>query len=147
QDEWLREQLQALVEEKAQQERRYEELERRYMEQERRYMEQERRHREEKALQERRYAEEKARQERQMEMLQQVLNRVDQPTAAAVLKVLRLGPRLEAVDMTQAITAANMTQLFPEVRTRLIGQDLEPTSIPAGDAASDNTDLAGYDAE
>ncbi|RMD39143.1 hypothetical protein DV735_g5986, partial [Chaetothyriales sp. CBS 134920] len=105
QDEWLREQLQALVEEKAQQERRYEELERRYMEQERR-------HREEKALQERRYAEEKARQERQMEMLQQVLNR-----------------------------------LFPKVRTRLIGQDLEPTSILAGDAASDNTDLAGYNAE
>ncbi|RMZ84474.1 hypothetical protein DV738_g793, partial [Chaetothyriales sp. CBS 135597] len=66
---------------------------------------------------------------------------------AILTPTLSSSPDQAADDEGEAITAANVTQLFPEVRTRLIGQDLEPT-IPSSDAAAnDNTDLAGYDAE
>ncbi|RMZ85084.1 hypothetical protein DV738_g100, partial [Chaetothyriales sp. CBS 135597] len=99
QDDWLKEQLLALREEKAQQEARYAEekaqQEARYAEekarQEKLYAELERRYTEEKARQERlytelekryeeqekRYAEEKIHQARQIELLQQVLNQVN----------------------------------------------------------------------
>lgn len=47
---------------------------------------------------------------------------------------------------TTTITAENVTTLFPEVHTRLIGADLAPNSTNVnGDA--DTSDLAGYDEE
>jgi isopentenyl-diphosphate Delta-isomerase len=47
---------------------------------------------------------------------------------------------------SRTITAANVTELFPEVHTRLIGEDLPPTaSIDNG--SNDSSDLAGYDEE
>jgi isopentenyl-diphosphate Delta-isomerase len=47
---------------------------------------------------------------------------------------------------SRTITAANVTELFPEVHTRLIGEDLPPTaSIDNG--SNDASDLAGYDEE
>ncbi|RMZ79825.1 hypothetical protein DV737_g3250, partial [Chaetothyriales sp. CBS 132003] len=51
--------------------------------------------------------------------------------------------------VTQTITAANVSQLFPDVHTRLIGEELEPTTplASSSNAANDNADLAGYDAE
>lgn len=50
---------------------------------------------------------------------------------------------------TQTITADNVTTLFPEVRTRLVGADLPANHIDStGTVASDvNPDLAGYDEE
>ncbi|KAK5092640.1 isopentenyl-diphosphate delta-isomerase idi1 [Exophiala xenobiotica] len=50
---------------------------------------------------------------------------------------------------TQTITADNITTLFPEVHTRLIGADLPPNHIDStGTVTSDvNPDLAGYDEE
>ncbi|KAK5947491.1 isopentenyl-diphosphate delta-isomerase idi1 [Knufia obscura] len=53
---------------------------------------------------------------------------------------------------TQTITAENVTSLFPEVHTRLIGADLPPThttSTSNGTTQNDsiNDELAGYDTE
>jgi isopentenyl-diphosphate Delta-isomerase len=50
---------------------------------------------------------------------------------------------------TIPITASNVTTLFPEVHTRLIGEDLPPTaSLNNGTSTTTSTDeLAGYDAE
>ncbi|ETN44887.1 isopentenyl-diphosphate delta-isomerase [Cyphellophora europaea CBS 101466] len=47
---------------------------------------------------------------------------------------------------TTTITAANVTSLFPEVHTRLIGEDLPPTATLAN-GSNDTSDLAGYDEE
>src|ERR1700755_1544797 len=47
---------------------------------------------------------------------------------------------------TAAITADNVTTLFPEVHTRLIGEELEPTACLA-DGSNDTSDVAGYDEE
>lgn len=44
------------------------------------------------------------------------------------------------------ITADNVTTLFPEVHTRLIGEDLPPTATIAN-GSNDASDLAGYDEE
>ena len=44
------------------------------------------------------------------------------------------------------ITADNVTTLFPDVHTRLIGEDLEPNATSA-DGSEDMSDLAGYDEE
>ena len=47
---------------------------------------------------------------------------------------------------TTTITADNVTTLFPEVHTRLVGEDLAPTaSLENG--SNDASDLAGYDEE
>lgn len=49
---------------------------------------------------------------------------------------------------TTTITRENVTSLFPEVHTRLIGADMEPTSVPSDREPSAATDvLAGYDEE
>ncbi|KEF55677.1 isopentenyl-diphosphate delta-isomerase [Exophiala aquamarina CBS 119918] len=51
---------------------------------------------------------------------------------------------------TTTITRDNVTTLFPEVHTRLIGADMAPNARPSGsdgDAATDSNDLAGYDEE
>jgi len=51
---------------------------------------------------------------------------------------------------TATITRENVTTLFPEVHTRLIGADMAPNARPSasdGDAATDSNDLAGYDEE
>ncbi|KPI38170.1 Isopentenyl-diphosphate Delta-isomerase [Cyphellophora attinorum] len=48
---------------------------------------------------------------------------------------------------TATITAANVTSLFPEVHTRLIGEDLPPTASLATNGDTDTNDLAGYDEE
>jgi isopentenyl-diphosphate delta-isomerase len=47
---------------------------------------------------------------------------------------------------TVTITAENVTTLFPEVHTRLVGEDLEPTSS-LSNGNDDASDLAGYDEE
>lgn len=47
---------------------------------------------------------------------------------------------------TTAVTAENVTTLFPEVHTRLIGEDLPPTATLAN-GSNDTADLAGYDEE
>jgi isopentenyl-diphosphate Delta-isomerase len=47
---------------------------------------------------------------------------------------------------TTTITADNVTTLFPEVHTRLIGEELEPTAS-LSNGSDDSTDLAGYDEE
>jgi isopentenyl-diphosphate Delta-isomerase len=47
---------------------------------------------------------------------------------------------------TVTITAENVTSLFPEVHTRLVGEDLEPTSS-LSNGNGDASDLAGYDEE
>ena len=44
------------------------------------------------------------------------------------------------------ITADNVTSLFPEVHTRLIGEDLDPNATVAN-GSNDSSDLAGYDEE
>ena len=44
------------------------------------------------------------------------------------------------------ITADNVATLFPDVHTRLIGEDLEPTASLAN-GSNDTSDLAGYDEE
>lgn len=49
---------------------------------------------------------------------------------------------------TTTITRENVTTLFPEVHTRLIGADMEPTAVPSDREPSAATDvLAGYDEE
>jgi len=47
---------------------------------------------------------------------------------------------------TATITAENVTTLFPDVHTRLIGADLAPNSTPGVDGTLGD-DLAGYDEE
>jgi isopentenyl-diphosphate Delta-isomerase len=47
---------------------------------------------------------------------------------------------------TATITADNVTTLFPEVHTRLIGEELEPTAS-LSNGSDDSNDLAGYDEE
>ena len=56
--------------------------------------------------------------------------------------------QLDAFKMSTiaTITAENVTTLFPEVHTRLIGEDLEPTASLAN-GSNDTSDLAGYDEE
>ena len=44
------------------------------------------------------------------------------------------------------VTADNVAALFPDVHTRLIGEDLEPTASLAN-GSNDSSDLAGYDEE
>ncbi|KAK5085191.1 isopentenyl-diphosphate delta-isomerase idi1 [Lithohypha guttulata] len=48
---------------------------------------------------------------------------------------------------TQTITAENVTTLFPEVHTRLIGADLPPNTINSTTTDAQDADLSGYDAE
>ena len=48
---------------------------------------------------------------------------------------------------TQTITAENVTNLFPEVHTRLIGADLPPNTTNETTNGSVDADLSGYDAE
>lgn len=49
---------------------------------------------------------------------------------------------------TTTITRENVTTLFPEVHTRLIGAEMAPNAIPSGsDGQTDSNDLAGYDEE
>lgn len=47
---------------------------------------------------------------------------------------------------TTTVTAENVTTLFPDVHTRLIGEDLPPTATIAT-GSNDTSDLAGYDEE
>ena len=44
------------------------------------------------------------------------------------------------------ITADNVTSLFPEVHTRLVGEDLQP-STTLENGSNESSDLAGYDEE
>ncbi|KAK5103926.1 isopentenyl-diphosphate delta-isomerase idi1 [Lithohypha guttulata] len=48
---------------------------------------------------------------------------------------------------TQTITAENVTTLFPEVHTRLIGADLPPNTTNGTTSDAQDVDLSGYDAE
>lgn len=48
---------------------------------------------------------------------------------------------------TQTITAENVTTLFPEVHTRLIGADLPPNTTNSTTIDAQDADLSGYDAE
>ncbi|KIW21498.1 isopentenyl-diphosphate delta-isomerase [Exophiala spinifera] len=55
-----------------------------------------------------------------------------------------------ATATTTTITRENVTTLFPDVHTRLIGADMAPNSTPDGFSSSSsgsNDDLAGYDEE
>ena len=46
------------------------------------------------------------------------------------------------------VTRENVTNLFPDVHTRLIGEDLAPTaSLTNGSSSTDDNDLSGYDEE
>jgi len=47
---------------------------------------------------------------------------------------------------TTTVTRENVTTLFPDVHTRLIGEDLPPTATLAN-GSDDSSDLAGYDEE
>lgn len=48
---------------------------------------------------------------------------------------------------TTTITRDNVTTLFPDVHTRLIGADMAPTATPDVNTANSSDDLAGYDEE
>ncbi|KAL6248473.1 isopentenyl-diphosphate delta-isomerase idi1 [Rhinocladiella similis] len=48
---------------------------------------------------------------------------------------------------TTAITRENVTTLFPDVHTRLIGADMAPNATPEASSSASNDDLAGYDEE
>lgn len=56
-------------------------------------------------------------------------------------------PSLTSVLRNEPITASNITTLFPEVTTRLIGADLPPNHTPSQTNGTSSNDLSGYDAE